>query len=99
MVDSIKSNLFSVAGTIASQKTPALSSDAPNFGDFLKTDMKQFLKKSHEVDAQMVDYISGVGDIEELAPKLKELMLEFEVKTKIISSLANIIKSLTSMNI
>ena len=47
----------------------------------------------------MTNYAGGVGDIEQIAPMLKELMLEFEVKTKIISSLANILKTLTSMNI
>ncbi len=99
MVELIKSGLLSSTGVISPQKLSPTSGESGGFGDFLKTDMKDFLHKTTEFEGMMTNYVSGLGDIEEIAPKLKELMLEFEVKTKIISSLANIIKSLTSMNI
>ncbi len=99
MVDAIKSGLLSSI-TISPQKSHAIpAADGGNFTDFFKTDMKEFLHKAHEVEGMMTNYVSGAGDIEAIAPKLKELMLDFEVKTKIISSLANILKTLTSMNI
>ena len=99
MVSSVKSGLLSSIGTISPQKSSGLPTDGGNFGDFLKADMKEFIQKAHGVEGMMTNYASGVGDIEEIAPMLKELMLEFEVKTKIVSSLANILRTLTSMNI
>ncbi len=99
MVDAIKSGLLSSVATISPQKLSESPADGSNFGDFLKADMKGFLNKAHEVEGMMTNYAGGVGDIEQVAPILKELMLEFEVKTKIVSSLANILKTLTSMNI
>ena len=99
MVEAIKSGLLSSVGPIPSQKLSTASTDGGSFGDFFKADMKGFLNKAQEVETKMTSYAGGVGDIEQIAPMLKELMLEFEVKTKIISSLANILKTLTSMNI
>ncbi len=99
MVDAIKSGLLPSIGTISPQKLPESPADGGSFGDFVKVDMKQFLNKAHEVEGMMTNYVGGVGNIEEIAPRLKELMLEFEVKTKIVASLANILKTLTSMNI
>lgn len=99
MVEAIKSGLLSSVSTVSSQKLPQASEVKGNFVDFFKADMKEFLNKSEEVEGMMTNYVSGFGDIEQIAPLLKELMLEFEVKTKVISSLANILKTLTSMNI
>ncbi len=99
MVEAIKSGLLSSVGPIPSQKLSTASTEGGSFGDFFKADVKGFLNKAHEVETKMTDYAGGFGDIEQIAPMLKELMLEFEVKTKIISSLANILKTLTSMNI
>ena len=102
MVGAIKPDLI-VAGKALLKNNASLPTDGTNggasFADFLKTDMKDFIKKSHHLEGMMSNYVNGVGDIEEMAPKFKELMLEFEVKTKIIAALANVIKSLTSMNI
>ncbi len=102
MVGAIKSGLVT-AGEALLKKSASSPADATSggagFADFLKTDMKDFLSKSHSLEGMISNYVNGVGDIEEMAPKFKELMLEFEVKTKIIASLANVIKSLTSMNI
>jgi hypothetical protein len=99
MVEAIKSGLLSSVGPISSQKLSTASTDGGSFGDFFKADMKGFLNKANDVEGMMTNYAGGVGNIEQIAPMLKELMLEFEVKTKIISSLANILKTLTSMNI
>lgn len=99
MVDAIKPGLLSSVSAISSQKPTKSPAESVTFGDFLKTDMKQFLNKAYEVEGMMTNYVNGAGDIEEIAPKLKELMLEFEVKTKIVSAIANILKTLTSMNI
>lgn len=98
MVDAIKPSLLSSI-TISPQKASGTSTNGGNFADFFKTDMKQFIHKAHEVEGMLTNYVEGVGDVETIAPKFKELMLDFEVKTKIISSLANILKTLTSMNI
>jgi len=99
MVEAIKSGLLSSVGPIPSQKLSTAATDGSSFGDFFKADMKEFLNKANDVEGMMTNYAGGVGNIEQIAPMLKELMLEFEVKTKIISSLANILKTLTSMNI
>ena len=99
MVEAIKSGLLSSVGPIPSQKLSTAATDGSSFGDFFNADMTGFLNKAQEVQTKMTNYAGGVGDIEQIAPMLKELMLEFEVKTKIISSLANILKTLTSMNI
>jgi hypothetical protein len=98
MVDAVKPSLLSSI-TISPQKASGSPANAGNFADFFKTDMKQFIHKAHEVEGMLTNYVGGVGDVEAIAPKFKELMLDFEVKTKIISSLANILKTLTSMNI
>ena len=98
MVDAIKPGLLSSI-TVSPQKAGGSPAENGNFADFFKADMKGFLNKAHEVEGMLTNYIGGVGDIEEIAPKFKELMLDFEVKTKIVSSLANILKTLTSMNI
>ncbi len=99
MVEAIKSGLLSSVSAVSPQKLPQASETNGSFADFFKADMKEFLNKSEEVEGMMTNYVSGVGDIEQIAPLLKELMLEFEVKTKVISSLANVLKTLTSMNI
>lgn len=102
MVEAIKSGLLSSVSSASPQKlsqAPQASEANENFADFFKADMKEFLNKAGEVEGMMTNYVSGVGDIEEIAPLLKELMLEFEVKTKVISSLANILKTLTSMSV
>jgi len=99
MVDAIKSGVLSSINNVSPQKLTQTPEANGNFADFFKTDMKGFLNKAEEVEGMMTNYVSGVGDIEQIAPLLKELMLEFEVKTKVISSLANILKTLTSMNI
>jgi hypothetical protein len=93
MVGAIKPNMIAAAEALL-KKNVSPPADGANFGDFLKTDMKDFLTKSHQVEGLMSNYVNGIGDIEEVAPKFKELMLEFEVKTKIIASLANVIKTL-----
>lgn len=98
MIDVVKPALLSSI-TISPHKSSTLPTNGSNFADFFKTDIKEFLHKAHEVEGMMTNYVGGIGDIEEIAPKFKELMLDFEVKTKIISSLANILKTLTSMNI
>lgn len=98
MVDAIKPALLSSI-KISPHKSSPLPTSGGNFADFFKADIKEFLHKAHEVEGMMTNYVGGIGDIEEIAPKFKELMLDFEVKTKIISSLANILKTLTSMNI
>lgn len=106
MVNAITPGSTAVSAAAASvQKTAAsgqifadnLKKDTQNSADV--ADIKSFLNKAREAEKMLTNYAVGQGDIEEIAPKLKELMLEFEVKTKIISSIANIIKSLTSMNI
>ena len=99
MVEAIKSGLLSSVGPISPQKLSKSPTEVGGFGDFVKTDLKEFLNKANDVEGMMTNYAGGVGNIEQIAPMLKELMLEFEVKTKIISSLANILKTLTSMNI
>lgn len=98
MVDVVKPGLLSSI-TIPPHKSSGMPTNGGNFADFFKADIKEFLHKAHEVEGMMTNYVGGIGDIEEIAPKFKELMLDFEVKTKIISSLANILKTLTSMNI
>ena len=85
MVEAIKSGLLSSVGPIPSQKLSTASTDGGSFGDFFKADMKEFLNKANDVEGMMTNYAGGVGNIEQIAPMLKELMLEFEVKTKIIS--------------
>lgn len=100
MVDPVKAKLLSSIGTFHPQKSSqSLTTEGHNFSDFIKDDMKGFLNKANDVNKMMTNYAMGVGDIEQIAPMLKELMLEFEVKTKIVSSLANVLKTLTSMNI
>jgi hypothetical protein len=95
MINAINPNMI-IADTSLKKTLPV---EGTGFTDFLKTDMKEFLGKARQVEGLLTNYANGVGDIEEVAPKFKELMLEFEVKTKIIASLGNVIKSLTSMNI
>lgn len=99
MVDGIKAGLLSSVGTISPEKLTQTPEADGSFSDFLKADLKEFLHKAEGVEGLLVNYASGVGDIEQIAPLLKELMLEFEVKTKVVSSLANVLKTLTSMNI
>lgn len=100
MADSIKGTL-PPSINILTNKDPInqTSNNGQNFGDFLKTDLKDFVGKSNQVEGLLSNYIQGFGDIEEIAPKFKEIMLEFELKTKIVSSLANMLKTLTSMQI
>jgi hypothetical protein len=100
MVASIKSGLLTSTALMPKAINPSgLPVSPPNFGEFMKTDMKGFIEKSNQVEGLLSNYIQGFGDIEEVAPKFKELMLEFELKTKIVSSLANMLKTLTSMQI
>lgn len=100
MVDAIKSGLLSSVSTLTPQKpTSSPQEVGGSFADYFKTDMKEFLHKAEDIEGMMVNYAAGSGDIEQIAPLLKELMLEFETKTKIVASLANILKTLTSMNI
>lgn len=98
MVDAIKAGLLSSVSTLSPQKITQNPEAMGSFADFFKTDMKEFLHKAEDVEGMMVNYVGGSGNIEEIAPLLKELMLEFEVKTKIVSALANVLKTLTSMN-
>jgi len=99
MVDAIKSGVLSSINNVSPQKLTQTPEANGNFADFFKADMKEFSNKAEDVEGMMTNYVAGVGDIEQIAPLLKELMLEFEVKTKVISSLANVLKTLTSMNI
>jgi hypothetical protein len=100
MVASIKSGLLTSTALMPKTINPSgLPASPPNFGEFMKSDMKGFIEKSHQVEGLLSNYVQGFGDIEEIAPKFKELMLEFELKTKIVSSLANMLKTLTSMQI
>lgn len=100
MVESLKGGISGISAVTPKIITPSGEiSTNQNFGDFLKTDLKDFVSKSHQMEGLLNDYVQGFGNIEEIAPKFKELMLEFELKTKIVSSLAGMIKTLTSMQI
>lgn len=99
MVDAIKTGLLPSVSALSPQKLPQSPEVNGSFADFLKADMKEFLHKAGDVEGLLVNYAAGSGDIEQIAPAFKELMLEFEVKTKIVSSLANALKTLTSMNL
>ncbi len=67
------------------------------FGTFLNGQVQGFLSQAYTVEKRVKAYALGDDSIEQVAPLVAEFGLEVEAKTKIVEALANVIKTLTAI--
>ncbi len=81
----------------AQQKTQ--QGEPNDFSTFIKNDAKNLMKTAQQSESMLHNYFQGIGSLEEIAPVIKQVMTEIEIRSKMVSSFAGILKTLTSMQI
>ncbi len=69
----------------------------PSFTDYLKNDVDNFINRAHHNTNQIMEYVTGKEDIEYLAPHLKNTLLEFEEKARVLELVIGSLKNLLNM--
>jgi hypothetical protein len=90
------SPLVPLPSEIAPARLSPVSKDS-SLTDLVGSEFQALLGKGHKMDTLLQDYLVGNGNIEQVAPVMADLAVEFEYATKLVNTALSAYKAVLNM--